>query len=76
MRRLRALGLDDALDRIPDAITWRWPLAVVDLQGRYDHVFVDRGRLEIVHATVLEVDASDHYPVVVTLQAAPSECPY
>lgn len=70
------LGFHDAIADVPGNTHW-WPLARVPmsntclaLKSRLDHVFFS-GRLAATSTTVdhrYEGNASDHLPVVVTLQ--------
>lgn len=65
VRGLLARGLRDAVAAFDERPTGPpWPL-----RARIDYVFMDRplaGRVE--HAAVVEMDGSDHYPVVVHLK--------
>jgi endonuclease/exonuclease/phosphatase (EEP) superfamily protein YafD len=51
--------------------TWRWELSYgLALQGRYDHIMIGEG-LGSTGAALVEVDASDHRPVVAEVVAVP-----
>ena len=63
-----AVGLTDAaLTQLPLARTWEMQVGGQILRGRPDHVFAAR-RYAPVRVEVLEAGASDHRPLLVTLQ--------
>jgi endonuclease/exonuclease/phosphatase (EEP) superfamily protein YafD len=47
--------------------TWEWPTPVMTLRRRMDHVMVQACSWTCVHAQVVRVPASDHFPVVTDL---------
>jgi endonuclease/exonuclease/phosphatase family metal-dependent hydrolase len=70
VRWLKHLGYHNALPEFaPHATTWRWPIGVITLRARYDHIFYD-GASAVLYAAVREAGRSDHLPVIVVL--APS----
>jgi endonuclease/exonuclease/phosphatase (EEP) superfamily protein YafD len=64
---LVARGLSDAAEALPPAVrTWRWDTPIWELEGRPDHVFHGPGWAPAA-VDVLELGASDHRPLRVTL---------
>jgi endonuclease/exonuclease/phosphatase family metal-dependent hydrolase len=67
VRFLAARGLRSALPEFqPKAHTWQWPLGVLTLHDRLDHIVYD-ARLEPLAAQVLYRGHSDHFPVIATI---------
>jgi len=73
---LRATGvIRNALRQFqPRVATWRWPTPVLVLKGRFDHILYAKYLIRCMDARVLPgywQGASDHLPVVSTLQLLP-----
>ncbi len=51
--------------------TWRWRWGLITLRNRYDHILHSRG-LRAASARVIQEGASDHYPVMAVIDAAPT----
>ncbi|MCB9597066.1 MAG: endonuclease/exonuclease/phosphatase family protein [Sandaracinaceae bacterium] len=70
---LATRGYASALaENAPDAATWRWPLLLMSIEKRLDHVLYDPRRLRCVDARVLRGGRSDHFAVVARFAPTPT----
>ena len=66
-------GFTDAVAQFDtQSDTWRWRWGLITLRNRYDHILHSRG-LRAASACVIQQGASDHYPVMAVIEAAPIE---